>query len=302
VRDMATIAERARAALFGAQAAPVVWACSLAVPVLSGLAVWWAARSLQVTIGLFDCVALVPSITLLAALPASLAGWGVREASAVVLLSLVGVTLEEALLLSMTLGALQLLASLPGAAVLTARGKELSARAQRAVFFDRDGTLMENVGYCNRPELVRPLPGVKEALARLKRAGFKIIIVTNQSGIGRGLITEQQYQQVHATLIGLLGEVAIDATYVAPEAPDQASDRRKPRPGMVLEAAAEHAIDLGQSFFVGDMPSDVQCGASAGVRTILLERECSPAAAECSPDFRAKDLAQAVEWIVRGGA
>src|ERR1700722_4076743 len=114
---------------------------------------------------------------------------------------------------------------------------------------------MKDVDYCNDPKTVFVFPGVQEALGRLKAAGFKTIIITNQSGIGRGYMTEQQYREVEAEVSMQLG-AGLDATYFCPDAPWQPSTRRKPQPGMVLEAVNEHDIDLSRSFFVGDKTSD----------------------------------------------
>ncbi len=123
--------------------------------------------------------------------------------------------------------------------------------ARRAVFFDRDGTLMHEVEYCSDPANVRLIPGVPEALEELKRAGFLTIIVTNQAGIGRGLFTEAQYQAVQQELLRQIGAHRIDASYFCPDPPGAPSLRRKPEPGMVLEAAADFQIDLAASFFGG---------------------------------------------------
>jgi D-glycero-D-manno-heptose 1,7-bisphosphate phosphatase len=165
-----------------------------------------------------------------------------------------------------------------------------------AVFLDRDGTLMEEVHYCADPALVRVYPGVPEALRKLKRAGFHTFIITNQSGIGRGLITEAQYRAVQKELLRQLGQGTIDATYFCPDAPGVPSPRRKPEPGMVLEAAADYSLDLSRSFFIGDKTDDIECGRRAGVRAILVltgyGREQS-----CEPDFTAADLTEAVDWI-----
>ena len=108
----------------------------------------------------------------------------------------------------------------------------------RAVFFDRDGTLMEEVHYCGDPGKVRVYAGVSEGLRKLKAAGFRTFIVSNQSGIGRGLIGEAQYRAVQAELISQIGEGLIDGSYFCPDAPGTVSTRRKPAPGMLLEAAA----------------------------------------------------------------
>src|SRR6266498_5317411 len=109
-----------------------------------------------------------------------------------------------------------------------------------AVFIDRDGTIMEDTDYCSHPKDVRIFPGVIEALRRLKSRGFKLIIITNQSGIGRGLFTLEQYQAVEAEVLRQLGDGLIDASYFCPDAPSQHSNCRKPATGMVCAAEREH--------------------------------------------------------------
>ena len=108
--------------------------------------------------------------------------------------------------------------------------------SDRAVFFDRDGTLMEEVHYCGDPQKVRVYAGVSAGLRKLKQAGFRTFIVTNQSGIGRGLISEAQYSAVQQEVLSQIGEGLIDASYFCPDAPGTASTRRKPEPGMLFEA------------------------------------------------------------------
>jgi len=170
----------------------------------------------------------------------------------------------------------------------------------RAVFLDRDGTLMEEVHYCGDPGKVKVYPGVSEALRKLKETGFLTIIVTNQSGIARGLITEAQYQAVQNELLRQIGAGLIDAAYFCPDAPETHSIRRKPEPGMVLEAAAAYDLDLAASYFIGDKSADIECGRRAGTRTVLVLTGYG-AEQRCSPDFRAKDLTQAVQWILDAG-
>src|ERR1700746_3457387 len=116
-----------------------------------------------------------------------------------------------------------------------------------AVFIDRDGTIMEDCDYCADPRDVRIFPGVLEALLRLKSRGFKLIIITNQSGIGRGLLTLDQYRAVEAEVLRQLGDGLVDATYFCSDVPGQPSSRRKPEPGMIVEATREHQIDLSRS-------------------------------------------------------
>jgi histidinol-phosphate phosphatase family protein len=167
----------------------------------------------------------------------------------------------------------------------------------RAVFFDRDGTLMEEVEYCDDPAKVRVYPGVPEALRKIKEAGFRTFIITNQSGIGRGWITEAQYLAVQDELMRQLGEEAIDAVYFCPDPPGTPSSRRKPEPGMVREAAAAYDIDLARSFFIGDKSDDIECGRRAGVRTILVLTGYG-AQQRCQPDFTVQDVTQAAPLVL----
>jgi D-glycero-D-manno-heptose 1,7-bisphosphate phosphatase len=168
---------------------------------------------------------------------------------------------------------------------------------RRAVFLDRDGTLMEEAHYCGDPAQVKVYPGVGEALRRLKEAGFFTFIITNQSGIGRGLITEAQYRAVQQEVLRQIGENLIDATYYCPDPPGVPSLRRKPQPGMVREAAADFDLDLEHSVFIGDKCADIQCGYRAGTRTILVltgyGRE-----QKCPADFVAEDLPAAVRFVL----
>jgi D-glycero-D-manno-heptose 1,7-bisphosphate phosphatase len=168
---------------------------------------------------------------------------------------------------------------------------------RRAVFFDRDGTLMEDAHYCGDPALVRVFPGVPEALHRLKEAGFGVFIITNQSGIGRGLITEAQYRTVQDEFLRQAGRDWIDATYYCPDAPGLPSQCRKPEPGMVLAASAEHHIDLAASYFVGDKSLDIECGRRAGTRTVLVLTGYG-SEQHCAADLTCRDAVEAVEAIL----
>ncbi len=168
-----------------------------------------------------------------------------------------------------------------------------------AVFFDRDGTLMTEVNYCGDPAKVFLFPDAVTALQRLKAAGFKNIIITNQSGIGRGYYTEAHYHLVHAELLRQIGGDLIDATYYCPAAPEENSPRRKPHPAMVFEAAHEHDLDLTRSFFIGDKAIDVECGRNAGTRTVLvLTGHGKNDGDRCRPDYIANDLASATDFIL----
>lgn len=167
-----------------------------------------------------------------------------------------------------------------------------------AVFLDRDGTIMRDVGYCGDPKQVDIIEGVPGALRKLKENGFKLIVITNQSGLGRGYFTEADYQAVAAEVNRRLGLGLIDATYFCPDKPENASPRRKPAPGMIMEAQTDLNLDLGRSFFVGDKAIDVECGRNAGVRTIRVQTGEQENKQDCAPDWLARDLAEAAEIIL----
>jgi D-glycero-D-manno-heptose 1,7-bisphosphate phosphatase len=167
-----------------------------------------------------------------------------------------------------------------------------------AVFMDRDGTIMEDTHYCCNPKDVRIFPGVTEALRCVKSQGFKLIVITNQSGIGRGLFTLEQYRSVEAELRRQLGDGLIDATYYCPDVPGQPSNCRKPAPGMVVQATRDHQIDLSRSFLIGDKEIDVQCAHNAGVRAIRVRTGIQSDITESMADWIADDLPGAVPIIL----
>jgi D-glycero-D-manno-heptose 1,7-bisphosphate phosphatase len=140
---------------------------------------------------------------------------------------------------------------------------------QPAIFLDRDGTLMEEVGYCADPAQVSVFPGVPEALQDLHLAGYLLILITNQSGIGRGYFTENAYRSVQAEFERQILPARLDGVYFCPDI--QPSACRKPSPGMLLEGARDHGIDLARSYMIGDKSSDVEAGCAAGCRTILVQ-------------------------------
>ncbi len=167
-----------------------------------------------------------------------------------------------------------------------------------AVFIDRDGTIMQDADYCSDPQQVKIFPRVAEALRRLKSKGFKVIIITNQSGIGRGFFTVEQYRAVEAEVLRQLGDGLIDATYFCPDVPGQHSSCRKPAPGMIVEATREHQIDLARSFLIGDKEIDAECGRNVGVRTIRVRTGLDRETAGSIADWVADDLPAAAEIIL----
>jgi D-glycero-D-manno-heptose 1,7-bisphosphate phosphatase len=168
-----------------------------------------------------------------------------------------------------------------------------------AVFLDRDGTIMAEVDYCGDPARVAVFPNAGDALRRLKQSGYKLIIVTNQSGIGRGYFSENDYRAVEREFLRQLGDALIDAAYYCADLPEANSSRRKPAPGMIFEAQQDHHLDLARSYFIGDKTSDMECGRNAGVRTILVQTGYGANETSCRPDWVARDLAHATEIILR---
>lgn len=156
---------------------------------------------------------------------------------------------------------------------------------------------MDEVHYCNDPADVRAVPGARENLARLREAGWARVIITNQSGIPRGRITLEQYEAVHAELIRQLGG-EIDGAYFSADLPGSDSLRRKPGTGMVDEAVADLNLDVERAYFVGDKSADVECGHAAGMPGILVLTGHGREESECGADFVAKNVNEAIEWIL----
>lgn len=174
----------------------------------------------------------------------------------------------------------------------------MSSGANRALFLDRDGTVIEDLDYPRDPSLVRLLPGAGEALARLASEGWKLIVIGNQSGVGRGLIAPEEMRAVEARFEELMRAAGapIDAAYFCLHAPDENCACRKPSPLLVGQAAREHSIDPAQSFLIGDREADIQCGRNAGCATIWLRNRRFPVAGDL-PDFTAPDWSAIYEKL-----
>lgn len=151
--------------------------------------------------------------------------------------------------------------------------------SRAAVFFDRDGTLMRDVDFASRPEQVELMPGAADAVRTLSENGWYIVLVTNQSGIGRGLFTPDDYARVHARMVELLANqgAKLDAAYHCPHAPDEECDCRKPGVGMFQQAAREHDLDLTRSWCIGDRWRDVAPAQALGATGLLVQSSATPA-------------------------
>lgn len=172
----------------------------------------------------------------------------------------------------------------------------------RAVFVDRDGTMARDVPYCSRPQDFQLLPGVAEAIKNLNCSGFKVIVITNQSGVGRGFFTEEILWLIHMKMQDDLRKSGayIDGIYYCPHHPDDNCECRKPRTGLLRRAARELAVDLERSFMVGDMANDVEAGQAVRCQTILLaNRNEESVQLKIRPDNTVADFSEAVRWILR---
>ncbi len=184
----------------------------------------------------------------------------------------------------------------------------------RAVFLDRDGTINEEVGYVNHIERFFLLPRVGQAIRLLNQHGWKAVVVTNQSGVARGYFPESLIHQVHQKMQELLGNEGahLDRVYYCPHHPDigvppyrQKCRCRKPATGMIEEAMKELALDLSQSYMVGDRGVDIEFAHQIGAKAILVltgygkgEWEYSGTQWKVKPDYVAQDLFEAVQWIL----
>jgi D,D-heptose 1,7-bisphosphate phosphatase len=177
-----------------------------------------------------------------------------------------------------------------------------------AIFFDRDNTLILNDGYLGDPAGVVLAPGAAEAIARGRELGFAVVTVSNQSGVAKGLFTEEAVVAVNARMSQLLLQedprAIIDRHEFCPFHPDgvveryrQESPLRKPRPGMLLQAAAAMNIDLSQSWLIGDAPRDIQAGQASGCRTVLLQLAGLPAFAAAGAEAAVHGLAAAIDFV-----
>ena len=179
---------------------------------------------------------------------------------------------------------------------------------RRAVFLDRDGTINVEKEYLHRAEEFVFIPGAPEAIRLLNEAGFLVIVVTNQSGIGRGYYDEAALDRLHAHMDSELARVGavVDAYYFCPHHPETGCDCRKPRPGMLLRAQQEIGIDLEKSYMVGDRYIDVETAHAAGTRSVLVMSGDGRAEYEKykylpkQPHFIADNLLEAVESIISG--
>jgi len=181
----------------------------------------------------------------------------------------------------------------------------------KTIFLDRDGTIIEDSGYISTPEQIKFIPGSIEAIKLLNEAKYKVIVITNQSGVARGLFSEDMLQTIDKTLHKkiLNGGAHLDGLYYCPHHPEHGvypyrreCDCRKPQAGLIKKAAKEHHSDLAQSYMIGDHSCDIGAGSAAGVKTVFLltghgTHEQGKLATK--PNHTAADLLAAVKWVLK---
>ncbi len=183
----------------------------------------------------------------------------------------------------------------------------------KAVFLDRDGTLIEDVGYLSNEKDISLIEGAAEAVHDLKNAGFKTVMITNQAAISRGIITEDRFKEINAQILSEFSKKGadFDGVYYCPHHPTEGKGKylvncscRKPLPGMLLKAAQELDLDLAGSFMIGDKDIDIEAGAKAGCKTALVLTgygNSSKNSPRAKPDHISANILDASQWVLRKG-
>jgi D-glycero-D-manno-heptose 1,7-bisphosphate phosphatase len=175
------------------------------------------------------------------------------------------------------------------------RADRVDVPEKPAIFADRDGVINKEIEYLHKPEQFELVPGALEALKKAQDRGFRVIVATNQAGIGLGYFTREEFFRVNREMLKAAGKIGlnIDGVYYCPHAIGEGCACRKPQPGMLLRAAREKHIDLAKSIMIGDRDTDVAAGAAAGCRTGIVGE------AKCSADFRGANLADVIEQVLK---
>ena len=178
----------------------------------------------------------------------------------------------------------------------------MEKKINKAVFIDRDGTIAKDVPYCSNPEHFELLPEVAEGIRRLNNHGFKVIVVTNQSGIARGYFNEDMLSRIHDKMHSELAksDAHVDAIYYCPHHPDDNCECRKPKSKMLLQAASDLNINLEQSYVIGDNDMDIEMGKNVGCKTILIARKNKERESDkvLCPDYVTSSVSTAAQWII----
>jgi len=176
------------------------------------------------------------------------------------------------------------------------------AKLNKAVFVDRDDTINRDVHYCSRPEDFELLLTVGTGIRLLNREGFKVVVITNQSGIARGYFTEEMLERIHQKMVDELAKYGaqVDAIFYCPHHPDEGCECRKPKPKLTYQAIKQLHIDPRQSFIIGDRLMDVELARTIGCKSVMIPSELGKEELKNSsvfPDYIASDFESAAKWI-----
>lgn len=179
--------------------------------------------------------------------------------------------------------------------------------SNRGVFFDRDGVINKEVNYLDSIDKIEILPGIAEAIKLLNDNKFKVVVITNQSGVARGYFTEEKLNEIHGFILGELSKESalVDAVYYCPHHPDDDCDCRKPKIGLIKRAEKDLDINLKRSFLIGDTISDMKAGLNAGLKCILVltgygkDERAKLKDIDLEVDFITQDVPSAVSWILK---
>jgi D-glycero-D-manno-heptose 1,7-bisphosphate phosphatase len=180
----------------------------------------------------------------------------------------------------------------------------------KAVFLDRDGTIVRGIPYLSSPEQLALFPHSARAIRVFKESGYRVIITTNQSGVARGYFTEERLNEIHARLLDMLRQegATVDAIYYCPHLPEGIIPEysiecqcRKPRSGMLLRAAGEHGISLSDSFMIGDTPGDILAGKGAGCKTVWIKNHGEEVKLTVEADLVVGDIWEAAQTLCLEG-
>jgi D,D-heptose 1,7-bisphosphate phosphatase len=282
-RHLSAAAQAAGTLCGSPRSAATVFGCSIAIHLLTITAAWCCIRAVAAPVGFAHVLFLTPPVLLLATVPISIAGWGVRESSMIAAFAYAGLAESDGLTLSILFGVVSFVVGIVGGIVWIVSGvrtQGFGTMRRPAAFLDRDGVLNVDHGYVSRPEQLEWIAGAPEGVRLLNEAGYYVLVVTNQSGVARGYFDEAAVESFHAHMQNALAKQGahIDAFYYCPHHPEGtikaltvSCSCRKPGTGMLEQAAREWPIDKNASFFIGDKDHDMAAAAAFNIRGIKFD-------------------------------
>jgi D,D-heptose 1,7-bisphosphate phosphatase len=278
-RHLVQVSRTARRLTQSRQSASTVGASSFAIHLLTIASIWCIAQSVSASASFTLLLFMIPPVILIATIPISIAGWGVREGSMIVAFTYAGLAAGDGLIVSVLFGLTAFAIGTIGGILWISSDMRMSSK-RPAAFLDRDGVLIVDHGYVHAIERLEWIAGAPQAVKLLNDAGYRVIIVTNQSGVARGLYDEASVKTIHAHMQTALAAQGahIDAFYYCPHHPEGSVMElavsclcRKPGTGMLEQAAREWPTDLAASFLIGDKESDMGAAAAFKIRGVKFD-------------------------------